>query len=69
MATAPSTIVEDVVSLLVVDDNEANHDMLSRRLIRKGFAVTCAADGHEALERNRRSQAGPRPPGEVVDDH
>ena len=51
MATAPPAIVEDVVSLLVVDDTEANRDMLSRRLIRKGFAVTCAAGGHEALER------------------
>ena len=51
MSIAPPEIVEDVVSLLVVDGTEANRDMLSRRLIRKGFAVTCAAGGREALER------------------
>jgi sigma-B regulation protein RsbU (phosphoserine phosphatase) len=35
--------------LLVVDDNEANRDMLSRRLQRKGYAVTVAEDGEQAL--------------------
>ena len=49
MSSAPPD--EEVFTLLVVDDNEANRDMLSRRLIRRGFLVTCAADGHEALER------------------
>jgi CheY-like chemotaxis protein len=37
-------------SLLVVDDNEMNRDMLSRRLERRGYAVAVAADGHQALE-------------------
>jgi diguanylate cyclase (GGDEF)-like protein/PAS domain S-box-containing protein len=36
-------------SLLVVDDNEANRDALSRRLALKGYRVTVAADGAEAL--------------------
>lgn len=36
--------------LLVVDDNEMNRDMLSRRLERQGYTVTTAADGLEALE-------------------
>jgi diguanylate cyclase (GGDEF)-like protein/PAS domain S-box-containing protein len=36
--------------LLVVDDDENNRDMLSRRLERSGFAVQKAADGHAALE-------------------
>lgn len=36
-------------SLLVVDDDELNRDMLSRRLIRKGFDVTLAVDGPDAL--------------------
>jgi len=36
--------------LLVVDDNEMNRDMLSRRLARKGHAVNVAEDGHRALE-------------------
>ena len=37
-------------SLLVVDDNEMNRDMLSRRLQRKGYTVTLAEDGAGALE-------------------
>ena len=37
-------------SLLVVDDDELNRDMLSRRLQRRGFDVETAEDGHQALE-------------------
>ncbi len=36
--------------LLVVDDNEMNRDMLSRRLSRKGYDVDTAPDGRVALE-------------------
>jgi len=36
-------------NLLVVDDNEMNRDMLSRRLARKGHTVEVAEDGHRAL--------------------
>jgi len=36
--------------LLVVDDNEMNRDLLSRRLERKGYRVKTAADGLQALE-------------------
>jgi len=36
-------------SLLVVDDNEANRDVLSRRLRREGFLVTTATNGPEAV--------------------
>ena len=35
--------------ILVVDDNEMNRDMLSRRLMRQGHAVEVAVDGREAL--------------------
>lgn len=35
--------------LLVVDDNEDNRDMLSRRLRRLGYTVHTAEDGHVAL--------------------
>ena len=35
--------------LLVVDDDEMNRDMLSRRLLRHGYAVTVATDGKQAL--------------------
>ncbi|MGE0455606.1 MAG: adenylate/guanylate cyclase domain-containing protein [Vicinamibacteria bacterium] len=37
--------------LLVVDDNEMNRDMLSRRLRAKGFEVETSEDGYQALER------------------
>ena len=35
--------------VLIVDDNEINRDMLSRRLRRKDFNLSMAADGREAL--------------------
>lgn len=41
----------DTARLLVVDDNENNRDMLSRRLRRQGFEVEVAESGHEALEK------------------
>jgi adenylate cyclase len=37
-------------SLLVVDDNDMNRDMLSRRLARRGYTVAVAADGQQALQ-------------------
>lgn len=37
--------------ILVVDDEEPNRDMLSRRLEKKGYRVELAADGFEALNR------------------
>lgn len=37
------------ISILVVDDTEANRDVLARRLQRRGYAVTSASDGAEAL--------------------
>ncbi len=36
--------------LLVVDDNEMNRDMLSRRLKREGYTVDLAEDAYQALE-------------------
>jgi CheY-like chemotaxis protein len=35
--------------ILLVEDNELNRDMLSRRLMRKDYAVVCAVDGLEAV--------------------
>lgn len=35
--------------LLLVEDNEANRDMLSRRLRRRGFEVLLAEDGESAI--------------------
>lgn len=39
------------MQILVVDDNEMNRDMLSRRLGNRGFKVEIAADGELALKR------------------
>jgi CheY-like chemotaxis protein len=36
--------------ILLVEDNEANRDMLTRRLTRQGFDVCCAADGPTGVE-------------------
>jgi CheY-like chemotaxis protein len=35
--------------ILLVEDNEMNRDMLSRRLKKKGYDVICAADGEAAV--------------------
>ena len=35
--------------ILLVEDNEDNRDMLSRRLTRKGYEVTLAVDGGEGV--------------------
>jgi CheY-like chemotaxis protein len=36
-------------TILLVEDNEMNRDMLSRRLERKGFTVVIAVDGAEGV--------------------
>jgi len=35
----------------LVEDNEMNRDMLSRRLLRRGYEVVIAVDGKEGVER------------------
>lgn len=35
--------------ILLVEDNEMNRDMLSRRLTRKGYEVVCAEDGGQGV--------------------
>ena len=37
------------MKILLVEDNEMNRDMLSRRLLRKGFEVVMAVDGGQAV--------------------
>jgi adenylate cyclase len=41
--------------LLVVDDNETNRDVLSRRLEREGYRISCAENGRQALEMVRET--------------
>jgi len=38
-----------MAKILLVEDNEMNRDMLSRRLERKGFQVVTAVDGEQGL--------------------
>ncbi|MDH5396380.1 MAG: response regulator [Gammaproteobacteria bacterium] len=40
-----------MTKILLVEDNEDNRDMLSRRLERKGFVVTLAIDGQEGVNK------------------
>lgn len=39
-----------MTKILIVEDNEMNRDMLSRRLTRKGFEVAVAVDGRQGIE-------------------
>jgi two-component system, cell cycle response regulator DivK len=39
-----------MTKILLVEDNEMNRDMLSRRLQRKGYEVTMAVDGRQGIE-------------------
>jgi CheY-like chemotaxis protein len=39
-----------MTTILIVEDNEMNRDMLSRRLERKGYEVLLAVDGETGLE-------------------
>jgi CheY-like chemotaxis protein len=42
-----------MATILLVEDNEMNRDMLSRRLARQGHSVTIAEDGSSGLEMDR----------------
>jgi CheY-like chemotaxis protein len=43
------------MKILLVEDNEMNRDMLSRRLQRRGYEVVLAVDGQDALETAARA--------------
>ena len=36
--------------VLLVEDNEMNRDMLSRRLMKKGYDVSIAVDGQQGID-------------------
>lgn len=46
-----SAAAEGEGTVLVVDDNPLNRDLLSRQLARRGYIVETAADGREALDK------------------
>ena len=52
-----------MTKVLLVEDNEMNRDMLSRRLTRKGFLVVVAKDGLEGV-----SLAGSEAPDIILMD-
>ncbi|MET0866658.1 MAG: response regulator [Pseudorhodoplanes sp.] len=39
-----------MAKILLVEDNEMNRDMLSRRLVRSGFEVVMAVNGQEGVD-------------------
>ena len=45
-----------MATILVVEDNEDNRDMISRRLQRRGYMVVHAANGQEAVEMAARER-------------
>ena len=42
-----------MAKILLVEDNEMNRDMLSRRLQRRGYEVLIAVDGEQGVARWR----------------
>jgi CheY-like chemotaxis protein len=52
-----------VSKILIVEDNEMNRDMLSRRLSRKGYEVVLAAHGEEGI-----AKAGSESPDLILMD-
>lgn len=42
--------------ILIVDDNEMNRDVLSRRLVRRGYDVLLASEGQQGLDVARRDR-------------
>jgi two-component system cell cycle response regulator DivK len=38
-----------MAKILIVEDNEMNRDMLSRRLIRRGYHIVMAVDGEQGV--------------------
>jgi len=45
-----------MAKVLLIEDNEMNRDMLSRRLIRRGFQVVFAMDGQQGVDLARSEQ-------------
>ncbi len=44
--------------ILLVEDDEMNRDMLSRRLIKRGYEVVIAVDGQEGVDLARSEDPG-----------
>ena len=44
------SVGESHIRLLLVEDNDLNRDMILRRLVRRGFEVTVALSGRQAID-------------------
>ena len=53
-----------MAKILLVEDNEMNRDMLSRRLVKRGFEVVVAEDGREGVAKGQAEA-----PGLVLNGH
>jgi len=42
-----------IMKILLIEDNEMNRDMLSRRLTRRGYEVAMAVDGQQGIDMAR----------------
>jgi CheY-like chemotaxis protein len=42
-----------MAKILLIEDNEMNRDMLSRRLVKRGYEVVVAVDGQEGVAKAR----------------
>ncbi len=42
-----------MATILLVEDNDMNRDMLSRRLIKRGYSVEIALNGQEGIDKTR----------------
>ena len=42
--------------VLIVEDDEMNRDMLSRRLVRRGYDVIMAVDGEEGVRKAKKDR-------------
>jgi CheY-like chemotaxis protein len=47
----PKILPKTLPKILLVEDNEMNRDMLSRRLTRNGFEIAIAVNGQEGLDK------------------
>ncbi len=52
-----------MAKILLVEDNEMNRDMLSRRLIRKGYEIVMAVDGEQGVAMARIGAPRSHPDG------
>jgi len=50
-----------MAKILLVEDNEMNRDMLSRRLTRRGYDVAIAVDGEQGVGVLEQLALGPYP--------